>query len=107
MKAINLIAAFLLTSTIMFASNDKAPALATTTLSGQVIDKTTGEVLAGVKIELDEKVVYSDLEGNFKINNIVPGSYKINTSLISYNSSSVEIDFKLHTNDVEIELNNN
>ncbi len=106
MKTINLIVAVLFISTVLLAANEKVPAVATTSISGVVIDKETGESLAGVKIELEDKVVYSDLDGNFEINNIVPGNYKINTSLISYNSESVEVDCKLKNKDLEIALDN-
>ncbi|NQU33399.1 MAG: carboxypeptidase-like regulatory domain-containing protein [Bacteroidetes bacterium] len=106
MKALNLIAAILITSTIMFASNEKAPIAVTTTISGQILDKTTGEALAGVKIEFEETVIYSDLDGNFEINNVVPGTHKINTSLISYNNTSIEVDCKSENKGLEIKLDN-
>ena len=89
----------------MFAAKEKVP-VATTTISGQVIDKTTGEALAGVKIELEDTIIYTDLDGNFEISNIVPGNHKINTSLISYTSSSMELDCKKNTQDLKIKLDN-
>ncbi len=106
MKALNLIAAILITSTIMFASNEKAPVATTTTISGQILDKATGEALAGVKIELEEIVVYSDLDGNFEINNVVPGNHKISTTLISYNNTSIEVDCKNENKELKIKLDN-
>ena len=106
MKITTLIIAVLISSATLFAANEKAPIAATTSISGQIFDKTTGEALAGVKIELNETVVYSDLDGNFEFTNIVPGNYKINSSLISYTSSIVEIDCKTNTKDLEIELDN-
>jgi carboxypeptidase-like protein len=106
MKIINLITAILFTSTILLAANEKAPVVATTSISGQVIDKATGEALAGVKIEIEEKVVYSDLDGNFEISDIVPGKHKINTSLISYKSAIVDIDCEAKAKELEIKLDN-
>lgn len=106
MKITTLFIAILISSATLFASSEKAPVAATTTISGQIFDKATGEALAGVKIELDETVVYSDLDGNFEFNNVVPGNYKINSSLISYTSSSVEVDCKTNTKELEIELDN-
>ena len=106
MKITSLIVAVLISSITLFATNDKAPVAATTTISGQILDKTTGEALAGVKIELDETVIYSDLDGNFEFDNIVPGNYKISSSLISYTPSSIDIDCKTNTKELEIELDN-
>ncbi|MCF8331982.1 MAG: carboxypeptidase-like regulatory domain-containing protein [Bacteroidales bacterium] len=61
-------------------------------ITGTVLDKTSGENLAGVEIRVEntEIVCYSDLEGDFTINNLKPGSYNIILSYISYNKSFVE-----------------
>ena len=106
MKITTLIIAVLVSSATLFAANEKAPIAATTSISGQIFDKTTGEALAGVKIELNETVVYSDLDGNFKFTNVIPGNYKINSSLISYTSSSIEVDCTTNPKKLEIQLDN-
>lgn len=106
MKILSIIAAVLISTTVLIASNEKAPTAATTSISGQVIDKVTGEALAGVKIELEKTVVYTDLDGNFEINNVVPGNYKLNTSLISYSTSNVEVDCSNKKEALEIKLDN-
>lgn len=106
MKILSLIAAVLFSITVSYAANEKAPAPKTTTISGQVVDHITGEALAGVKVLVNDlnQTVYTDFDGNFEISNVVPGTYKINTSLISYNESTVEITCKEDTEDVTIKL---
>ncbi len=108
MKITTLILAVLISSITLFAANEKAPAVATTTITGQVVDKITGEALAGVKISLNESenIVYSDLDGNFEINNVKVGNNSIKTDLISYGSSSIKVECTTTTKDIEIELDN-
>ena len=57
-------------------------------ISGKIVDKKTGETLPGVNIIL--KGTYygaaTDVNGNFKISAINPGSYTIEISLIGYKS---------------------
>ena len=108
MKILSIIAAVLISTSVMFAANENAPEPKTTTISGQVIDTKTGEALAGVKVILEDldKVVYTDFDGNFEISNVVPGSYKINSSLISYNEATVEVNCKEKSNDLKISLDN-
>jgi len=84
------------------------PVLTTTTITGQVIDKVTGEALAGVKISLNksETVVYSDLDGNFEISNVNVGNNNIRTNLISYSTSNIDVSCTKNLNQIEIELDN-
>ncbi len=58
----------------------------TTSLSGTVLDNVTGEALTGVAIRFEgsNKTVYTDFDGNFKIEDIVPGQYNILSNYISY-----------------------
>ncbi|MFW6226497.1 MAG: carboxypeptidase-like regulatory domain-containing protein [Bacteroidota bacterium] len=61
-------------------------------INGIVLDKASGENLAGVtiKVEGTDMVIYSDLEGNFVIPDLKPGTYNLVISYISYNKSFVE-----------------
>lgn len=61
-------------------------AIETTSLSGVVLDNETGEALVGVAIRFEgsKETVYTDFDGNFKINNVVPGKYNVLSSYISY-----------------------
>ena len=73
-------------------------------ISGKIIDKNTGETLAGVNIKIEELgiTIFSDLEGQFKIDNIAPGSYTITTNYISY--ENITIKQNIQTNKPESEI---
>ncbi|MBN2349864.1 MAG: carboxypeptidase-like regulatory domain-containing protein [Bacteroidales bacterium] len=66
---------------------------ATTSLSGQVVDKISGEYLAGVAIKLEgtEKVTYTDFDGNFEFSGIKPGVYQVETTMISYKKATSKV----------------
>ncbi len=108
MKRTTLILAVLISIITLFAVTEKVPVLTTTTITGQVIDKVTGEALAGVKISLNksETVVYSDLDGNFEISNVNVGNNNIRTNLISYSTSNIDVSCTKNLNQIEIELDN-
>ncbi len=101
-----------LTTSNAFATNDNTETpVATTTITGQVLDKITGEALAGVKIILDENdsEVYTDFDGNFTISEISTGTHSIKADLISYQSQQQNIEVTSVTSNlkVEIEIDNN
>jgi len=108
MKRTTLLLAVLISIITLFAVTEKVPVLTTTTITGQVIDKVTGEALAGVKISLNksETVVYSDLDGNFEISNVNVGNNNIRTNLISYSTSNIDVSCTKNLNQIEIELDN-
>jgi hypothetical protein len=93
-----------------FAGNEDnksnpAPANAIT-LSGNVVDMSTGEALTGVEISVEgtDLKVYSDFDGNFEITNVKQGEYDIVASYISYKKSLVE-DLKAdHNQQITIKL---
>jgi hypothetical protein len=62
----------------------------TTLISGKVIDKISGEEIAGAKIILDDKIVYSDLSGNFSTN--IVKKTEVSITSISYNETKVNIE---------------
>jgi CarboxypepD_reg-like domain len=60
-------------------------------LSGLVIDKNSNEKLTGVMIQLtdtDQKI-YTDAKGEFTLNGIEPGTYKVKVNCISYKDKEV------------------
>ena len=67
-------------------------AQSTAVIQGKVIDRLTGEKLAGVLVEIKEKNLkaYTDLDGNFKFEGLTPGSYMIHTSYISYFQNAID-----------------
>ena len=77
-KIIIIIALFVLTA---FNTEEKFK------VNGKVVDNN--ESLAGVKVLLNERVFYTDLDGNFTIDNLTIGEHRISFSLISYNSKEV------------------
>lgn len=64
---------------------------------GQVLDMNTKETLSGVKIKIDDEVIYTDLDGKFLV--YVNGDKKtIETDYISYNKYyNTDLDFKKDT----------
>ena len=77
-KIIIIIALFVLTA---FNTEEKFK------VNGKVFDNN--ESLVGVKVLLNERVFYTDLDGNFTIDNLKRGEHKISFSLISYNTKEV------------------
>jgi len=62
-------------------------------LSGVVLDKDSNEKLAGVMIQLtstDQKI-YSDAKGEFTLDGIEPGTYKVKINCISYKDKEVSV----------------
>jgi hypothetical protein len=71
-----------------------------TNFQGKVIDKQTGESLAGVVIEVNGTAIkaYSDLEGNYTINGLKAGKYTVVVNYISYRKDTREIEVKENEN---------
>ena len=92
---------------ISYAENDENThnASTTTSMNGKVIDKVTGETLAGVMVELEgtDKYVFSDFDGNFTFKELKPAEYNVTFSLISYEKSKVKVDLNKKES-VEIKL---
>lgn len=89
---------------------ENAPAKAKTSqIEGVVTDHLTSEALVGVclKVKGSDKATYTDLHGNFKLEDITPGTYDIEIDYVSYKDvtlksvSTASSDVKLK---VELEL---
>ena len=63
-------------------------------LAGVVLDSSNGNPLVGANVYIvgTSLGVATDSKGNFKINNVDVGSYKIKSSYIGYESKEVELD---------------
>lgn len=76
-----------------FAGNDKETGNppATTQITGKVFDKNTLEELAGVIVQIEGTDIkaYTDIEGNFKIDNVLPGTYDLTVTYISYKETEL------------------
>ena len=93
MKHIFLFLSILLSTSIIAAEkpNKNDDIVNTKLISGKVIDKISGEEIAGAKIEIDNKIVYTDLSGNFStlIKNKNPQAL---ITSISYKNTKVNIN---------------
>lgn len=99
MKKMFIIALATLFTLAVNASNKDAaaPEVKTTVstsgvLKGNVYDKNTNESLAGAVITANGQKVYSDLDGNFSIQNVCNGKCQLKISLISYEDQTIEVD---------------
>jgi endonuclease I len=102
MRALFLFLIILFSTNSIQAGNSPVNSTATPTssaasklITGKVIDKISGEEIAGAEIQIGEKKIYSDLEGNFSaIVSTDASTYKIEAAInyISYNEACVQID---------------
>lgn len=72
-------------------SSGLSNASARMSVSGVVIDKSTNEKLAGVMIRMtdDDQKIYSNSKGEFTLDGIAPGTYKVKINCISYKDKEV------------------
>ena len=88
-------------------SAETTSANAVVSISGKVIDFTSGEALAGVEVAIEgsSQKAHTDFDGNFKINNVKPGSYNLIASYISYKKSFIEkLDIEKSNKELNIKL---
>jgi hypothetical protein len=87
-KIISSILTILVMVNFAFATDKAIKTKVTSVLSitGKVVDKITGEGLAGAEIKLigSDIKVYTDFDGNFTISNIPAGAQAIKINYISY-----------------------
>ena len=81
----------------------------TSKVSGRIIDKQTGEGLAGALVKLNGNNIkaYTDLDGNFTLEKLLPGQYDIIVSYISYDTHIMQ-NITLESGkgeDITIEIN--
>jgi hypothetical protein len=91
-----------------FAGNSSENPPKTVNLSGKVVDKSSEEALAGalVIIEGTDMETYTDFEGNFSFKGVVPDTYRVKCSLISYDEVEQEINVNNSKEEIEISLQN-
>lgn len=76
-------------------------------IGGKVTDHLTGEALAGVSLTLKGSGLktYSDLDGNFKIEGVSPGTYDIVVDYVSYKKTTLtEISTSTSSVKLKVEL---
>ena len=93
MKRSILILLVSLITNLVVAGNgiDNKNVTSTKLVSGKVVDKISGEEIAGAEIKIADNIVYSDLNGNFSANILVVKS-EVVVTFISYNDTKVNID---------------
>lgn len=60
-------------------------------ISGKVVDKVSREEIAGAEIKIDNKVIYTDLNGNF-IASVNSTKTEAFVTFVSYNDAKVNIE---------------
>lgn len=83
---LGLTALIFISGSVFAGSNPTKVPATTASVNGQVVDFQSGETLAGVAITVEgtETKVYTDLDGNFSIEGLEPGTYNLVLSMISY-----------------------
>lgn len=72
-------------------------------ISGKVIDKISGEEIAGAEVKIGDKIIHTDLNGNFSAN-IQTLKTEALVKFVSYNDSKINIDpFSYNSIVVELE----
>lgn len=73
--------------------NDKRKNNNSVKVSGQVIDKNSGETLAGAQVRINDinYIITTDLDGNFSIPGLEPGVYTVEITYISYKTEVLKI----------------
>lgn len=98
MKKVLLSAIMALGFVLTFAANgnesdkENSSAPSTTQIEGKIVDKISGESLAGVALQLENsnKKYYTDFDGNFVIDGITPGNYNIDILYVSYKGITIK-----------------
>jgi len=70
-------------------------------LSGIILDKSSNETLAGVTIQLanSDQKIYSNSKGEFSLDGIEPGTYKVKINCISYKEKEISVKITRTPND--------
>jgi iron complex outermembrane receptor protein len=73
------------------------------TISGTVIDKSTGDPLPGANLILEKSVYHavSNLNGHFSIGKIKPGPYTLKVSYVGFGTTRMNLDLR---NDTTLEI---
>jgi len=88
-KLLPILIALLLHAGITVAGNDPVNIKV---LSGKVIDKQSGEALAGVKIQLKDtdKYCYTNMDGNFTLTVTAGNTADVTVDMVGYQTSTLK-----------------
>lgn len=106
MKKLSLVILIVFSFAMSFANNgnvESRSSVADKQIQGKVIDKITGEALAGVAIKLQgsNSVTFTDFDGNFSIDGIASGTYDLNVMFVSYQTVTLK---HINTDNSEVKL---
>ena len=103
MRTIFLAITLLFLTTGFATNNNEEGKLKSFSISGKVFD--SNESLTGVKVMLDGKeiIVYTDFDGNFTLENVLPGEHTVSFSLITYNNKEIKFN-PANNNTLEIKM---
>ncbi|MDR1652090.1 MAG: TonB-dependent receptor [Prevotellaceae bacterium] len=76
-------------------------------IAGAVLDKTTGETIAGATVLMENtgKALISDLDGRFAFNGVPAGQYKLKISFISYQTADIDVKISAQeTKQIQVEM---
>jgi hypothetical protein len=73
-------------------ANHETVAEARLSLSGSIYDPNCNEAVSGATITIDGKKYYSDLAGNFQVNELTKGKHTIAVDFVSYQSKTLQVD---------------
>lgn len=111
MKRFTILLILIISVTIAMAKEGKNPVESNKDqvceVKGQIIDQINGEVLTGVAVKLSgsDQVVYTGFDGEFSFQGLTPGTYTLETSMVSYKGEQLTVHAaKGNTNKVEIIL---
>jgi len=95
MKKIVLVSLLFIFGTFAYAGENNntkdAEKNSTKLISGKVVDKATGEEIAGAEVKIADKTYLTDLNGNFSV--LIPSTtISASVSFVSYNNTQVEIN---------------
>jgi outer membrane receptor for ferrienterochelin and colicin len=93
---------------LLFARNMQGQA---GTIKGSVVDKANAESLIGTTVMIEGTTIgtTSDIEGNFILQNLKPGTYNLKISYVSYNTkilNNIKVEAGKNT-EVKVELEGN
>ena len=110
-KLTGIFLALLFLSTMSFATgenevNNKTNNNISVSISGSVEDLHTSEKLVCAKIEIEEldKIIFTDILGNYEIPEIKPGKYTFKVSYIAYEETKRSEVIVSNSNEVNIQL---
>jgi hypothetical protein len=89
-------------------SPKKSAPASQSSISGVILDQDSNEKLAGVTIQLSAtgQKIYTDSKGEFSLDGIQPGTYKVKLNCISYKDKEVTVKVSKSKNEtVKILLN--